>query len=151
MGKKVKAVVAVDYAGHPCDWESLKAIANRYNLQLVDDACHAIGAQYKGTKLGSNQYTDITTFSFHPVKHVTTGEGGALLTNSNEINNRVKLLRTHGITKDPNLLAQNDGPWYYEMQDLGFNYRITDFQCALGISQLGKLNRFVEKRQAIVR
>jgi len=149
QGKRLKAVVAVDYAGHPCDWETLRQIADQYEFQLVDDACHALGAVYKGQSLGSCRYADVTIFSFHAVKHITTGEGGAVLTNDKALDKHIKLLRSHGVTKDSGQLQKNDGPWHYEMQELGFNYRITDFQCALGISQLKRLDGFIDKRQYI--
>lgn len=147
-GVKVKAVVAVDFAGHPCDWESLKSVARRYGLQLVDDACHALGAKYRGGELCSCAHADVLALSFHPVKHITTGEGGAVLSNNREIDLSIKSLRAHGVTKDPARLLKNDGPWYYEMHELGFNYRITDFQCVLGISQLGRLDFFLSQRRA---
>jgi len=148
-GNRVKAVVAVDYAGQPCRWESLRRLADKYEFQLVDDGCHAIGAKYKTVPIGSSKYADATVFSFHPVKHITTGEGGAVLTDSRELDEKIKTLRTHGITKDKSLLEKNDGPWYYEMHELGFNYRITDIQCALGLSQLKKLDRFIKRRRQI--
>jgi dTDP-4-amino-4,6-dideoxygalactose transaminase len=147
--KKVKAVVAVDFAGQPCNWEALKYLAGKYEFQLVNDNCHALGAEYKGDTGYAARYADAVNFSFHPVKHITTGEGGAVLTNNIELDKRIKLLRTHGITKDEEILEKNDGPWYYEMHYLGFNYRITDFQCVLGISQLKRLDEFVAKRRKI--
>jgi len=149
IGKKVKAIIGVDYAGHPCDWNALRNIADKYDLQLVNDNCHALGATYFDDKQYAIKYADVVTQSYHPVKHITTGEGGAVLTNNPEIDEKVRRLRTHGMTKDPNQLIKNDGPWYYEMHDLGFNYRITDFQCALGSSQLKKLDQFVIKRRNI--
>jgi UDP-4-amino-4,6-dideoxy-N-acetyl-beta-L-altrosamine transaminase len=150
--KKVKAVVAVDYAGHPCDWESLKFLSGKYNFQLVNDYCHAAGAEYKNDLKYAVKYADAACMSFHPVKHITTGEGGAVLTNNKELDSRIKVLRTHGIVKNnPEFKMRNsklkDAPWYYEMQMLGFNYRITDFQCALGVSQLKKLDRFLIARR----
>ncbi|QTA87897.1 UDP-4-amino-4,6-dideoxy-N-acetyl-beta-L-altrosamine transaminase [Desulfonema magnum] len=148
-GKKIKAVVAVDYAGHPCEWKQLRFLADKYEFQLINDACHAIGAMYKNEHHYISMYADTAILSFHPVKHITTGEGGAILTNSKEFQEKVKILRTHGMTKDENRLEKNDGPWYYEMHELGFNYRITDIQCALGISQLKKLERFIQRRQEI--
>jgi UDP-4-amino-4,6-dideoxy-N-acetyl-beta-L-altrosamine transaminase len=148
-GKKLKAVVAVDYAGQPCDWKALRTLANKYNFQLVNDNCHALGAEIDGDKDYAVKYADAVNLSFHPVKHITTGEGGAVLTNNNELDEKMKILRTHGMTKDEKYLTQNDGPWYYEMHDLGYNYRLTDFQCALGISQLKKLEGFVKKRNEI--
>ncbi|MBS4028929.1 MAG: UDP-4-amino-4,6-dideoxy-N-acetyl-beta-L-altrosamine transaminase [Ignavibacteriales bacterium] len=148
-GQKIKAVVAVDFAGNPCDWEQLRFLAHQYDFQLIDDAAHAIGAEHHEQNIGSSSYADITMFSFHPVKHITTGEGGALLTNKKELYDKIKLLRSHGMTKEKKHLERNDGPWYYEMHEVGFNYRITDFQCALGLSQLAKLEEFIKKRRTI--
>ncbi len=145
-GKSVKTVIGVDYAGHPCDWKALREIADKYELQLVNDNCHALGASYFDDKQYAVKYADIITQSYHPVKHITTGEGGAILTNDQLLDEKVKQLRTHGMTKNSNQLEKNDGPWYYEMHEVGYNYRITDFQCALGSSQLKKLNRFIQKR-----
>ncbi|MFA7422080.1 MAG: UDP-4-amino-4,6-dideoxy-N-acetyl-beta-L-altrosamine transaminase [Melioribacteraceae bacterium] len=148
-GKKVKAVVAVDYAGLPCDWKKLRELADEYEFQLVNDNCHALGAEVYGDIGYASKYADIVNMSFHPVKHITTGEGGAILTNSSELDEKIKILRTHGMTKDEKYLAKNDGSWYYEMHELGFNYRITDFQCALGSSQLKKLYRYIKRRNEI--
>ena len=151
QGKKVKAFIGVDYAGHPCDWITLREIADRYELQLVNDNCHAMGASYFGDKQYAMKYAEVVIQSYHPVKHITTGEGGAVLTNHPVINEKVRRLRSHGMTNEPNKLEKNDGPWYYEMCEAGYNYRITDFQCALGSSQLKKLDRFVERRREIAR
>ena len=148
-GENVKAIVAVDYAGYPCDWKALRDIADRYDLQLVNDNCHALGASYEGDTQYAIKYADVITQSFHPVKHITTGEGGGILTNIAKIDEKIRLLRTHGMTKNLNLMEKNDGPWYYEMVELGYNYRVTDFQCSLGISQLQKLGKFVESRREI--
>ena len=145
-GKRVKAVIGVDYAGQPCDWNALRMIADKYELQLVNDNCHALGSSYAGSKLYAVKYADVVTQSYHPVKHITTGEGGVVLTSHPEIDEKVRLLRSHGITKAPDKLENNDGPWYYEMHELGYNYRITDFQCALGSSQLKKLDSFLGNR-----
>ena len=149
QNKKVKAVVAVDYAGHPCDWDALKSLQAKYSFQLVNDFCHALGAEYKNDFNYAVKYADAVNLSFHPVKHITTGEGGAVLTNNEEFDKKIKTLRTHGMTKDESVLEKNDGPWYYEMHEVGFNYRITDFQGALGLSQLKKLDTFLEKRRSI--
>jgi len=150
-GKRVKAVIGVDYAGYPCDWESLRKIADKYELQLVNDNCHALGASYCKEKDYAVKYADVVTQSYHPVKHITTGEGGAILTNKPLIDDKVRLLRAHGMTKDSDKLENNNGSWYYEMHELGYNYRITDFQSALGSSQLKKLDSFVQKRCQIAK
>lgn len=149
-----KAVVPVDFAGYPVDEERLRKLADEYGFAIVVDACHAPGGSYidsKGVKqmVGNCHYADLTCFSFHPVKHIATGEGGAVTTNRKDLYEKVALYRTHGVTKDPNLLTQNDGGWYYEMQDLGYNYRITDFQAALGISQLKRLDWSIQRRNEI--
>jgi len=149
QNKNIKAVVAVDYAGMPCNWKALKDLNEKFSFQLVNDNCHALGAGYLGTTQYAVEYADAVNLSFHPVKHITTGEGGAILTNNSSLDEKVKILRTHGMTKDEKYLEKVDGPWYYEMHMLGFNYRITDFQCALGISQLNKLDRFVKRRREI--
>lgn len=149
-----KAVVPVDFAGYPIDEERLRKLADEYGFAIVVDACHAPGGSYidsKGVKqmVGNCHYADLTCFSFHPVKHIATGEGGAVTTNRKDLYEKVALYRTHGITKNPDLLTQNDGGWYYEMQDLGYNYRITDFQAALGISQLKRLDWSIQRRNEI--
>ena len=150
-GKKIKAVIAVDYAGHPCDWESLKKIADRYELQLINDNCHALGASYNGDSRYAIKYANFVTQSFHPVKMITTGEGGAVITNDLESFKKLQVLRSHGITKDPKVIGNSHGPWYYEMHEIGYNYRITDIQCALGSNQLNKLKQFVLKRRKIAK
>ena len=144
--KKTRAIIAVDYAGHPCDYDRLKEIAGRHSIFLVSDSCHALGAEYQGKKCGT--ISDLSIFSFHPVKHITTGEGGMITTDNPEYAERMRRFRNHGISADP-ARRKEQGTWYYEMVDLGFNYRITDFQCALGISQMAKLPRFLVRRQVI--
>ena len=144
--KKTRAIIGVDYAGQPCDWDSLRDIVNKHGLKLVADGCHALGAEYKGHKVGS--LADMTIFSFHPVKHITTGEGGMITTDDPELAGRMRLFRAHGITTDAHQ-REEQGSWFYEMVDLGYNYRITDLQCALGISQLRKLPKFLERRREI--
>jgi len=153
---KTKAVIAVDYSGHPCDYEALKKITHRNGLHLVADSCHALGAEYKGKKVGS--LADLTVFSFHPVKHITTGEGGMITTDDEDLATQMRLFRNHGITRDPSQFLnrqssivnhQSPLPWFYEMVDLGYNYRLTDIQCALGISQLKKLPGYLKRRNEI--
>ena len=151
QNKKVVGVVATDYAGHPCDWEALKAISKKYNVRLINDNCHAIGASFKNDNQYASKYADVVTHSYHPIKNITTGEGGAVLTNDKTLDKKIRSLRSHGITKDPKSMNKNDGPWYYEMKELGFNYRITDFQCALGLSQLKKLSKFIKRRKEIAK
>lgn len=142
--EKTKAIIYVDYAGHPCDIKEIKEIADEYELFLIEDACHAIGAEYQHTKVGN--FADLTIFSFHPVKHITTGEGGAVATNNKELYEKMLLLRTHGIDKNTMERYGKDASWAYDMKCLGRNYRITDFQAALGKSQLKKLDKFIGRR-----
>jgi dTDP-4-amino-4,6-dideoxygalactose transaminase len=149
-----KGIIPVDYAGYPIDGEKLREIADEYGLWVIEDACHAPGAWFidsKGKKQlsGNGKYAELTCFSFHPVKHVATGEGGMITTNSKELYDKLLLYRTHGITKEPNLLNENHGGWYYEMLELGYNYRLTDFQAALGISQLKRADDGLVRRQEI--
>lgn len=145
---RTKAIIAVDYAGHPCDYDRLRLIADRHNVSLVADACHALGGSYRGRPVGS--LADLSTFSLHPVKPVTTGEGGVITTDDIDLVRRMRVFRNHGITSDHRQREQ-EGSWFYEMTDLGYNYRITDFQCALGQSQLRKLPAWVARRQEIAR
>lgn len=145
---KTKAIVAVDYAGQPCDYDALYEIASNHGIPIVDDACHALGSTYKGRQTGS--LADLNVFSFHPVKHITTGEGGMITTNDDELAKRLRIFRNHGITTDHHQRA-GQGSWFYEMVDLGYNYRISDFQCALGMSQLRKLSQWIDRRQMIAR
>ncbi|MCI5223937.1 MAG: UDP-4-amino-4,6-dideoxy-N-acetyl-beta-L-altrosamine transaminase [Candidatus Electrothrix sp. AR4] len=151
--KKTKGIIPVHFAGQPCDIARIATVAKQNNLIVIEDAAHAIGANYKvdsrSYKVGSCAHSDMTTFSFHPVKHITTGEGGIITTNDYALYTRLRLLRTHGITRDRQALKRDDGPWYYEQQDLGFNYRITDLQCALGLSQLKRLDEFIMRRKKI--
>ncbi len=142
-----KAIVVVHLAGQPCDMARIRAAADRYGVTVIEDAAHAIGGSYAGMPVGACEFSDLTTFSFHPVKVVTTGEGGMITTNDDDLAQRLRLGRTHGITRDPALMTRNpDGPWYYEQVALGYNYRMTDFQCALGISQMRRLDEFVTRR-----
>lgn len=145
---RTKAVVAVDYTGHPCDYEALDDITRRHGLHLVADACHSLGAAYRGRPVGS--LAGLNVFSFHPVKHITTGEGGLVATDDPELARRLRIFRNHGITTDHNQREQR-GSWFYEMVDLGYNYRLTDFQSALGLSQLRKLPGWVARRQELAR
>ena len=146
---KTKALVVVDYMGHPLDMDAINAIAKAHNLYVIEDAAHALGATYKNKKVGT--YADLTMFSFHPVKPITTGEGGMMVTNNEALYKRMRKFRTHGITRDPEELDTSHGPWYYEQQLLGFNYRMTDIQAALGLSQLKKLDAFITRRQEIAK
>lgn len=143
---RTKAIIAVDYAGQPCDWDALRAIADRHHLALVADGCHALGASFKGRRVGT--LADITVFSFHPVKHITTGEGGMAVTSDAQLAARMRAFRGHGITTTASQ-REKSGAWFYEMTELGYNYRITDFQCALGSSQLKKLDAWIDKRNEL--
>lgn len=149
VSNKTKAIIPIHFAGHPCDMKEIYAIARRHNLIVIEDAAHALGAKYRNSRIGSCKYSDMTTFSFHPVKNITTGEGGVITTNKKNLYRKLLMLRGHGITKEKKELKKWDGSWHYEQQHLGFNYRITDFQCALGISQLKKLDRFMKRRKEI--
>lgn len=143
-------VVPVHFAGQPCDMQEIKALSETYGFRIIEDAAHAIGATYHGGHIGNCEYSDITVFSFHPVKIITTGEGGAALTNDEYLHQRMMDFRSHGITKDEQRFTNDpDGPWYYEQQELGFNYRMTDIQAALGSSQLEKLNQNLARRTEI--
>ena len=147
--EKTKAVIAVDFTGQAVELDEIRAICEQYHLVLIEDAAHSIGTKYNGRLVGS--IADMTTFSFHPVKTVTSGEGGAVLTNSRSLYERLSLFRTHGITRDPALMvSETEGKWYYEQIFLGYNYRMTDFQAALLSSQLRKLPRFAARRKEIV-
>ena len=145
---RTKAVIAVDYAGQPCDYDRLRTIVDQYGLVLVDDACHALGGKYKSRSVGT--LADLSAFSLHPVKGITTGEGGVITTDDPKLVQRMRVFRNHGIISDYRQ-RQEVGPWVYEMVDLGYNYRLTDFQCALGLSQLRRLPGWVARRQAIAR
>lgn len=145
---RTRAIVAVDYAGQPCDYDAINAIAEKHGLAVIDDACHAVGGSYHGRPVGS--LADLNTFSLHPVKHLTTGEGGVITTDDAELAQKMRIFRNHGITTDHRQRAEQ-GAFFYEMMYLGYNYRLTDFQAALGISQLNKLPGWVDRRQAIAR
>ncbi|MBY0600231.1 UDP-4-amino-4,6-dideoxy-N-acetyl-beta-L-altrosamine transaminase [Bacillus bingmayongensis] len=145
---KTKAIIPVHFTGQPAELDKILKIAQEYNLIIIEDAAHALGATYKNKKIGS--IGDMTMFSFHPVKHITTGEGGIITTNDEEYYQKLLQFRTHGITRDLDKLIDNHGPWYYEMQFLGYNYRMTDIQAALGLSQLQKLDSFISKRKKYV-
>jgi len=144
--KKIKAIIATDYAGNPCDWEDLRFLANKYNLHLVNDNCHAIGATYKGDIGYAAKYADLVTHSYHPVKNITTGEGGAVISNNLSLINKIKILRNHGLYKK-NLTPFIPNPG--QMLGLGYNYRLSEISCSLGITQLKKLDKFLKKRKEI--
>lgn len=149
-----QGVVPVDFAGRAVNLERLKAIADKYNLWIIEDACHAPGGYFTDSKgqqqnCGNGEFADLAIFSFHPVKHIACGEGGMITTNNKELYEKLLILRTHGITKDPDLLKENHGGWYYEMQELGYNYRLTDFQAALGSSQLKRADAGLKRRKEI--
>lgn len=150
--KKTKLIVPVHFGGYPVDLESLGALEKKHKLFVVEDASHALGALYKGKKIGNCKYSDIAAFSFHPVKHITTGEGGAATTNDYDLYKKMCLFRSHGITKEKKYLKkESEGDWYYEMHVLGYNYRLTDIQASLGLSQLKKIDTFVKKRRYIAK
>ena len=146
--QKTKAIIPVHFTGQPAEMDEILRIAKKHQLIVIEDAAHALGATYKNKKVGS--IGDMTMFSFHPVKHITTGEGGMITTNNQTYYEKLLQFRTHGITRESYMLKNNHGPWYYEMQFLGFNYRITDIQAALGLSQIEKLSQFVDRRKQLV-
>ena len=147
-----KVVIPVHLGGQPCDMAAIDALRQRYGFKILEDASHAIGGKYRGEPVGNCRYSDIAVFSFHPVKIITTGEGGMAMTNDAKLAKRLQLLRSHGITRDVDEMTHApDGPWYYQQIDLGFNYRMTDLQAALGLSQMLRLDEFVAKRHAISR
>lgn len=146
---KTKAIIPVDFTGQSVDMDRILEIARKYNLVVIEDAAHALGSEYKGQKIGVK--ADMTEFSFHPVKPITTAEGGIIVTNDKNLYEKMLLFRTHGITRNEKFMNDNQGPWYYEQIDLGYNYRITDMQCALGISQMDKIDSFVKRRRDIVK
>jgi len=147
MTDRTKAIIAVDFTGQPAEMDRIGRLARERGLVLIHDAAHSLGASYGGKKIGT--LGDMTMFSFHPVKHITTGEGGMIVTNNERYYKRLLLFRNHGMTRDPALMNVSEGPWYYEMHELGFNYRMTDMQAALGVSQMDKLDRFVQRRRDI--
>ena len=147
-----KVVVPVHFAGQPCDMKAIRELSLKYKFRVIEDASHAVGASYHNTKIGSCEFSDITVFSFHPVKIITTGEGGMALTNCSKLAEKISLHRSHGITRDESILqCQEVGPWYYEQQSLGYNYRMTDIQASLGISQLDRLEEFIALRHEVAR
>ncbi|WP_312257201.1 UDP-4-amino-4,6-dideoxy-N-acetyl-beta-L-altrosamine transaminase [Stutzerimonas nitrititolerans] len=151
-GRLPKVVVPVHLCGQPCDMAAIHALAQRYGFKVIEDASHAIGGKYQGEFIGNCRYSDITVFSFHPVKIITTAEGGMVLTNNAELANKMALLRSHGITRDPALMThESNGPWYYQQVDLGFNYRMTELQAALGLSQMERLDEYVSRRHHLAR
>jgi UDP-4-amino-4,6-dideoxy-N-acetyl-beta-L-altrosamine transaminase len=149
-GRLPRIVVPVHFAGQSCDMQAIHALSKKYGFKIIEDASHAIGGKYRGVPIGNGRYSDITVFSFHPVKIVTTAEGGMALTNSPELAEKLGLLRSHGITRDAHLMTKPmDGPWYYQQVDLGFNYRMTDLQAALGVSQIQRLGAYVTRRHVL--
>lgn len=152
IGKLPKVLIPVHLCGQPCDMESIYTLSQEYGFKIIEDASHAIGGKYKGEAIGNCRYSDITVFSFHPVKIITTAEGGMAMTNNAQLASRMQLLRSHGITRDSNdMTHEPDGPWYYQQIDLGFNYRMTDLQAALGLSQMRRLDEFVTQRHVIAK
>lgn len=149
-GTLPKIVIPVHFSGQPCDMQAIHALAQKYGFKIIEDASHAIGGKYRGEPIGNCRYSDITVFSFHPVKIVTTAEGGAAVTSNADLAEKLGLLRSHGITRDAHLMTKPmDGPWYYQQVDLGFNYRMTDMQAALGVSQVQRLHEYVARRHEL--
>jgi UDP-4-amino-4,6-dideoxy-N-acetyl-beta-L-altrosamine transaminase len=152
MGTLPKVVVPVHLCGQPCDMAAIHTLSQQYGFKIIEDASHAIGGRYKGEYIGNCRFSDITVFSFHPVKIITTAEGGMAITNSDELAHKMTLLRSHGITRDSAYMTHEpDGPWYYQQIDLGYNYRMTDLQAALGVSQMARLDNFVAHRHELAR
>ncbi|MDA7802552.1 UDP-4-amino-4,6-dideoxy-N-acetyl-beta-L-altrosamine transaminase [Gammaproteobacteria bacterium] len=150
--KLPKVLVAVHLCGQPCDMESIHALSTRFGFKIIEDASHAIGGKYKGEYIGNCRYSDITVFSFHPVKIITTAEGGMALTNNTQLANKMNLHRSHGITRDQNFMTHDsDGPWYYQQIDIGYNYRMTELQAALGITQIARLDTYVARRHHLAK
>ncbi len=152
LNRLPKILVAVHLCGQPCDMESIYKLSQQYGFKIIEDASHAIGGKYQKEFIGNSHYSDITVFSFHPVKIITTAEGGMAVTNNRQLAKKMNLFRSHGITRDHELMTQEpDGPWYYQQIELGYNYRMTDLQAALGISQMGRLDAFVSRRHALAK
>ena len=152
VNQNTTGIIPVHYMGLPCELDEINRIANEHNLFVIEDACHAIGAKYRSSSVGSCKYSDLAAFSFHPVKQITTGEGGIITTNNEELYDLLRLLRTHGITRNKSeFLTSHSEPWFQEMHHLGFNYRLTDIQAALGLSQLSRINEFVARRREIAK
>jgi UDP-4-amino-4,6-dideoxy-N-acetyl-beta-L-altrosamine transaminase len=152
QGRLPKVVVPVHLCGQPCDMAAIHALSQQYGFKIIEDASHAIGGRYQGEFIGNGRFSDITVFSFHPVKIITTAEGGMAMTNSDELAHKMALLRSHGITRDPaHMTHEPDGPWYYQQIDLGYNYRMTELQAALGLSQMTRLDDYVARRHALAR
>jgi len=151
-GKLPKVIIPVHFSGQSCEMQQIQALAKKYGCRVIEDASHAIGGSYLGSKIGSCAYSDMTVFSFHPVKIVTTGEGGMILTNHRDLYEQLVRLRSHGITRDPaHMQGGLDGSWYYQQVELGFNYRMTDMQAALGISQMRRIDEFISKRHMLAK
>ena len=148
--KLPRVVVPVHFAGQSCEMEKLASIAKKYGVKIIEDACHALGGKYQGQKIGNCKFSDVTVFSLHPVKSITAGEGGLILTNDKRLFHKMKQMRSHGLAKNPPLVNGQSEPWRIEMMQEGFNYKITEMQCALGISQMGKLDIFLSKRKKLV-
>jgi len=152
LGRLPKVVIPVHLCGQPCDMAAIHALSQKYGFKVIEDASHAIGGKYQNESIGNCRYSDITVFSFHPVKIITTGEGGMALTNDIQLSKRMQLLRSHGITREADEMTHaSDGQWYYQQIQLGFNYRMTDLQAALGLSQMQRLDEFVTRRHIIAK
>jgi len=150
--KLPKVVIPVHFAGQSCDMRAIKTLADKYGFKIIEDASHAIGGSYYGEKIGNCRYSDLTVFSFHPVKIITTGEGGMIMTNDHDLCDKLKILRSHGMTRDQKFMqGESEGAWYYQQIALGHNYRLTDIQCALGLSQLKRIDEFVSKRHELAK